>query len=143
VGRRGLLSALVGVALLAGCGDEGGAAPTFSGSDEEQVAATVNAMTAAIAAGDGEIACALMTGRGQRRMLRFGRQVSAGVDTCEAAVPAVAGSGYDPGDFRVTVRDVAIEPGHDRAQANCEFRGGYLLVRTAAGWRVDAPACVD
>ncbi|MEZ5075341.1 MAG: hypothetical protein R2691_10980 [Solirubrobacterales bacterium] len=144
MGRRGLLSALIGVVLLApGCGGDDGPTLTFGGSDEEQVAATVNAMTAAIAAGDGEIACALMTERGQRRMVRIGRQVSAGVDTCAAAVPAVAGFGYDPGDFRVSVRDVSIGPGPDHAQANCELRGGFLLERSAAGWRVDAPACVD
>jgi hypothetical protein len=147
VGRRGLLAALAVVVLLAGCGGDGDAGPTltFTGSDEEQVAATVNAMTAAIAAGEGTTACALMTERGQRQMVRFGRQAAGtdAIDTCAEAVPAAMDAGYDPGDFRVTVGDVSIEPGPDEAQANCEFRGGFLLERTDAGWRVNFPYCVD
>lgn len=120
--------------------------PTFTGSDEEQVAGTVNAMTAAIAAGDGATACALMTEQGRRVIVRIGRQAATGpdpVDDCAAAVPAAAAVGYDPGDYRVTVRDVSIEPGPDHAQANCEFRGVFLLERTDGAWRVDIPYCVD
>jgi len=143
VGRRGLLAAgLAAAALIAGCGDDGGAAPTFSGSDEEQVAATVNAMTAAIAAGDGEIACALMTERGQRRMLAAGRQAASGaepVDGCEAAVPVVEAAGFDPGDFRITPGDVSVDRAY--ADAACDLGGSFILTRTDAGWRVDSPYC--
>jgi hypothetical protein len=147
VGRRGLLGpALASLALLiAGCGGGDGPTLTFDGTDEEQIAATVNTMTAAIAAGEGAVACELMTDRGQQAMIRFGRQVfdTEGVDSCEQAVPVVADAGYDPGDFRVTVRDVSIEPGTDRAQVNCEFRGGFLLLHTSDGWRVNIPYCFD
>jgi hypothetical protein len=147
VGRRGLLAALGCGLLIAGCGgdDDTSEAPTFAGSDEEQVAGTVNAMTAAIAAGDGTTACALMTEKGQRAMVRFGGQVlgAEAVDSCEEAVPAAADAGYDPGDFRMTVRDVSFGPKADEAWANCEFRGGFQLLRTEAGWRVNIPYCFD
>ena len=77
MGRRGLLGpALASLALLiAGCGGGDGPTLTFDGTDEEQIAATVNTMTAAIAAGEGAVACELMTDRGQQAMIRFGRQV--------------------------------------------------------------------
>lgn len=148
MGRRGLLSAVLAAGLLiAGCGDgdDTSSVPTFTGSDEEQIAGTVNAMTAAIAAGDGATACALMTERGQRVMVRFGRQAAGAgaIASCADAVPAAADAGYDPGDFRVTVGDVSVEPGPDEAQVNCEFRGAFVLARTDAGWRVDIPYCVD
>ena len=147
MGRRGLLAAaLAAGALVAGCGDEEGPpVPTFSGSDEDQVAGTVNAMTGAIAAGDGELACGLMTELGQQRMIRIGRQVGGeGVTTCIDAVPAVEATGFDPGDFRVTPKDVFLdEENPDQGQANCDLRGAFLVVRTEAGWRVSAPACID
>ena len=148
MGRRGLLGpALASLALLiAGCGGGDGPTLTFDGTDEEQIAATVNTMTAAIAAGEGAVACGLMTDRGQRAFIRIGGQVpgSEGVDSCQAAAPALAGSGYDPGDYRITLRDVSIDSENpDRAQANCDLRGAFLLLRTADGWRVSAPFCVD
>ena len=146
MGRRGLLvAALAAGALVAGCGDEESTAPTFSGTDEEQIAGTVNAMTGAIAAGDGELACGLMSELGQQRMVRIGRQVGGEeLTTCTAAVPAVEGTGFDPGDFRVTPNDVFLdEENPDQGQANCDLRGAFLVVRTEAGWRVSAPACID
>ena len=119
--------------------------PTFGGTDEEQIAGTVNAMTGAIAAADGEQACGLMSELGQERMVRIGRQVGGeGVTTCTAAVPAVEATGFDPGDFRVTPSDVFLdEENPDQASANCDLRGAFLVERTDAGWRVSAPACVD
>jgi hypothetical protein len=132
--------------LLAGCGGDDASAPEFTGSDEEQIAATVNAMTAAIADGEGEIACGLMTDRGQQAFIRIGGQVpgSEGIDSCEAVAPALAGYGYDPGDYRITSGDASIDPEDpDRAQANCDLRGAFLLLRTADGWRVSIPFCVD
>lgn len=142
MGRRGLLSALAGAALLAaGCGGgDDSSVPMFTGSDEEQVAGTVNAMTAAIAAGDGETACALMTGHGQQVMLRIGRQ-AAGQDVgdCPAAVPAAGSAGYDPGDFRIRPADVSA--GAEGAEADCDLEGAFILVRTDEGWRVDVPFC--
>jgi hypothetical protein len=133
--------------LIAGCGGDGedDGVPTFSGTDEEQIAGTVNAMTGAIAAGDGELACGLMTELGQQRMVRIGRQVGGEeVTTCTAAVPAVEATGFDPGDFRVTPNDVSLdEENLDQGQANCDLRGAFLVVRTEVGWRVSAPACID
>src|SRR6185312_15207235 len=100
VGRRGLLGfALAALLLTAGCGGDGEATLTFGGSDEEQIVATVNAMTAAIAAGEGAVACELMTEGGQDVMLRVGRQAGGqDVADCAAAVPAAESAGYDPGD---------------------------------------------
>ena len=114
--------------------------PTFSGTDEEQVAGTVNAMTGAIAAGDGELACGLMTESGQAAMVRIGRQAAGDeVTGCEAAVPAAEAVGFDPGDFRVKVGDVAVAG--DTASARCDLDGEFPLVRSDAGWRVDVPYC--
>jgi hypothetical protein len=142
VGRRGLLAALAVLALLAaGCGDDDGPTLIFGGSDEEQIAATVNAMTAAIAAGDGATACGLMTEKGQRTMLRIGRQADGLVSDCAAAVPAASAFGFDPGDFRVTTADVKIGPRGSSAEAECDY-GALLLERTDEGWRVEAPWCV-
>lgn len=142
MGRRGLLAALAVSALsAAGCGgDDGGPALTFGGSDEEQIAATVNAMTTAIAAGDGETACALMSDAGQRIMLRIGRQAG-GTDVadCAAAVPAAASFGFDPGDYRIAPADVSA--GAEGAEAGCDDYGAFILSRTDGGWRVDTPWC--
>ncbi len=148
MGRRGLLGTAIAVGLLlAGCGggDDADGVPVFSGTDEEQIAGTVNTMTGAIAAGDGELACGLMTEQGQQRMVRIGRQAGGEeVTTCTAAVPAVEAAGFDPGDFRVTTRDVFLKDDNPSiGQANCDLRGAFLVVRTDAGWRVDVPACVD
>jgi hypothetical protein len=133
------------VALGAGCGgDDDGPDLTFTGSDEEQVAGTVNAMTAAIAAGEGAMACALMTEKGQRVMLAAGRQAATGpepVDDCEAAVPAAEAAGFDPGDFRVTVGDVSVGRNGRQAEAECDLGGAFILNRTDAGWRAATPFC--
>jgi hypothetical protein len=124
---------------LAGCGGDDGASLTFSGSDEEQIAATVNAMTTAIAAGEGAVACELMTERGQEVMLRIGRQTGGEVADCAAAVPAAAGVGFDPGDYRITPKDVSA--GAEGAEARCDDGGAFLLERTEEGWRVNTPWC--
>ena len=141
MGRRGLLGfALAALLLTAGCGGDGEATLTFSGSDEEQIAATVNAMTAAIAAGEGAVACELMTEAGQDVMLRVGRQAGGpDISDCAAAVPAAESAGYDPGDFRITLGDVAIDG--DAAEAKCDLDGAFMLERTDGGWRVDVPHC--
>jgi hypothetical protein len=141
VGRRGLLGfALAALLLTAGCGGDGEATLTFGGSDEEQIVATVNAMTAAIAAGEGAVACELMTEGGQDVMLRVGRQAGGqDVADCAAAVPAAESAGYDPGDFRITPGDVAIDG--DAAEARCDLDGAFMLERTGEGWRVDVPYC--
>ena len=145
MGRRGLLGpALASLALLsAGCGSDDGPALTFDGTDEEQIAATVNTMTAAIAAGEGAVACELMTEKGRRIMLRVGRQAGgADVGDCAAAVPVAEAAGYDPGDFRITVGDVSIPADSpDHAEATCDLDGAFLLDRTEAGWRVAVPFC--
>jgi hypothetical protein len=126
--------------LLGGCGGGDEATLTFSGSDEEQIAATVNAMTAAIAAGEGAVACELMTKAGQDAMLRVGRQAGGpDVADCAAAVPAAESAGYDPGDFRITPGDVTIDG--DAAEAKCDLDGAFMLERTDESWRVGVPYC--
>lgn len=91
------------------------------------------------------VACGLMTDDGQARMARVGTQAGGDASTdCEAAVPLVAAAGYDPGDFRVTVDDVAIDPASpDTAAASCDLGGAFPLERTGDGWRVGAPFCDD
>ena len=129
-------------ALLPAIGCGGADTLTFEGTDQDQVAATVNAMTAAIAAGEGALACELMTARAQRIMLAAGRQAATGpepVDDCAAAVPSAEAAGYDPGDFRIKVGDVRVSG--DRAVARCDLDGEFALVRDDAGWRVDVPYC--
>jgi hypothetical protein len=143
VGRRGLLSiALAGALLVAGCGGDDETL-TFSGSDEEQIAGTVNTRTAAIAGGDGATACVLMTERGQQLMIRFGRQAGGEeIADCAAAVPAASALGFDPGDYRVTAAEVAISGNPPTsAEAKCDY-GAFPLERTDEGWRVNAPWCV-
>jgi hypothetical protein len=100
-------------------------------------------MTAAIAAGDGATACALMTVRGQRTMLRIGRQAGGEeVADCAAAVPAASALGFDPGDYRIAAAEVAISGSTDMsAEAKCAY-GAFLLEHTDEGWRVNAPWCV-
>jgi hypothetical protein len=83
-----------------------------------------------------------MTERGQSTMLRIGRQAGGDdVVDCAAAVPAASAFGFDPGDFRITTRDVSIDAGGSSAEAGCNY-GAFLLERTEEGWRVDAPWCV-
>ncbi|MCB0876243.1 MAG: hypothetical protein R2718_00645 [Solirubrobacterales bacterium] len=141
MGRRGLLAATIACLLLGGCGGgSGGEVPTFAGTDEEQIAGTVNAMTGAIAAGDGELACGLMSEQGRAIMLDAGRQAGGEeVGDCESAVPAAEAMGFDPGDFRVEVGDVSV--GGDAATVRCDIDGEFALVREDAGWRVDVPYC--
>lgn len=135
---------MAGVLLVAGCGDDDG--PAFTGSDEEQVAATVNAMTEAIAAGDGDGACELMTERGQRALVRAVGTVPGvtGTEICADAVPILAENGYDPGDFRMLPGDVSPDPDNrDHMWAQCDLRGAFLALGTDDGWRVDIPFCAD
>lgn len=99
-------------------------------------------MTAAIAAGDGPLACSLMTDKGRQAMLEAGRQAATGpdpVDTCETAVPAAEAAGFDPGDYRVKSGEVRVAG--DTATVRCDLDGEFALVREDAGWRVDVPYC--
>ncbi len=149
MGRRGLLGpALASLALLiAGCGGDDGPTLTFDGTDEEQIAATVNTMTAAIAAGEGAVACELMTERGQQAMLRVGAPGPGQRGRRRAAPPAVPAPsrlGYDPGDFRITLGDVSIDPATPTVpRRTATSDGAFLLMRTDDGWRVDMPFCID
>ena len=99
-------------------------------------------MTAAIAAGEGAVACELMTERGREVMLRFGRQAGGDeIEDCAAAVPAAASLGFDPGDYRIAPSDVSVDADGAGAEAKCDY-GAFILERTEDGWRIDMPWCV-
>ena len=143
---RGAVAGLgLGVLLLGGCGGDE-SAPTFTGSDEEQVAATVNAMTAAIArGGGGELACGLMTEEGQRDHAQDGPPGRRGGDRrlrrCGSDLPSPIG--FDPGDFRITAGERDRPRRQTAPRPTAISSGAFLLARTDDGWRVDVPFCSD
>lgn len=136
-----LVASSVGVV---GCGNE---APTFTGSDEQQVAATVRTVTDAMADGDGDLACSLISDPGRDALVKVFREgmPEAGVGSCEEGVEAIGEKGYDTGGVLRTARDVEVyyEDTPDTAQMPCRPRGAFILQRTDEGWRVGAPFCVD
>ncbi len=129
--------------LAVGCGDGGDGAPEFEGSDEEQVAATVRVVADAMAAGDGEAACPLLSDQGQEILIRVtSRAGDAEIDSCEDAVAAVGETEFstdtvDPAPENVTLYE------NGSAELYCRHRGAWLLNHTEDGWRVGAPYCVD
>ena len=114
---RSLSLSLAAALLVGACG--GDDAP----SNEEQVATNVNAWTEALAAGDGEGACQLMTEGGRIAMTDpydgLGPDRPPLASTCEAAVPklvddqerdAVAQSDVTPTDVTVQGDRAVVQP---------------------------------
>jgi hypothetical protein len=149
-GRRALAWAIVVVSLpvlvAAGCGGDDAAGP----SDEVLVRRTVVSWYAAIARGDGEKACALMTAAGRRRDLLVGGgsvlepsgRMRAAPASCEAQVTA-AGRELQRGGVAAeigTATVAGVRVLDDQATATAEFaqRGQTLVLRRVAGrWLVD------
>jgi hypothetical protein len=145
-----MLSAIV---VLAGCGSADSA-----GSDEDQVFEVVTEFQAAMAAGDGETACADLTAKGQRSLIGNARGFAdgSGVQGCEAAVGAVGAvgavadylrllPGLSPGALgeKIARSDVYVNENGRTGQANCKYRGAILLRKVDGAWLIDAPGCVD
>lgn len=134
---------VVAGALAAGCGGGGDGAPEFEGSDEEQVAATVRVVVDAMAAGDGEAACPLLSDQGQEILIRVtSRAGDAEVDSCEEAVAAVGETEFSPGIVDPAPENVILHE-DGSAELDCRHRGAFLLNHTEDGWRIGAPYCVD
>ena len=131
---------------MLGCGTE---APTFTGSDEHQVAATVRTVTEAMEEGDGDLACSLISERGQEVLVRIFRDEMPEADagSCEEAVETIGEDDLDIGDPQSGIENVTLYRGggetRDTAQVNCRTRGAFILRRTDDGWRAGAPYCVD
>jgi hypothetical protein len=141
---------LAGVLSLVGCGDsDDSESPDHSGSPREQVVAVVAAMQSALANGDGEQACAYMTPRGQRLMVRLTEAGEAGTaEGCEEAVELVAElvteeqRRLNEKDV-VTPDEVAFFRDGTVAEAYSDYRGAMRLRLVDQDWRVDIPAFVD
>ena len=139
-------AATVAGLVLCGCGgDDAAEVPEFSGSDEQQVAKTVNAMFDAIAANDGATACGLMTDRGQRiwvKIITRNPESGGSGDTCEEAADTVDWNGLAEYED-VRAGDVSIEVAGERATVTNDF-GGMLTAESVDGtWLVDVPMFVN
>ena len=128
------MAVLLLVAVLAvGCGEEEEAAPS---GDREQVLDVLEQARTALAAGDGEAACALLTEGGRERAVNFDD-----FDTCEETVAAAGRS--DPSSVEDAGKARLAEPviDGDRASVDLEVEQyvtiNVVLVRTADGWRID------
>jgi hypothetical protein len=145
-----LLPRLIPIALLAatalavgGCGgddDEGGG--STGGGQEEQVRAAVHGYLTAVAEGDGDAACELLSAASRATVERLAEQVDA--EGCvEAFENAVAQAEVDPDAARevldgLEIADVDIDG--DRATVSIRRDGAEesgALVREDGAWRVD------
>ena len=138
-----LLAAILATLALPGCGGEDPDPPEFTGTDEEQVAATVNALLDAFEVEDEEAMCALMSERGQQLMMLTAGELpqTAEVVSCEAAMAVLLDEGFDPKASEVGTGDVDISPETpNRAEANCDY-GAFILERPKGPWRVVTPYC--
>ena len=125
-------------------------------TSEEAIAKNVNTYWRAVVAGEGDVACSLLTARGQELVQRLPAQVgpgsTGGVDGCSEAVDEwasrlasderrdafLAANSYEPGDVSIDKDNV------DKAQVSCEFRGAIFVERDEDGvWRIAVPGCVD
>jgi predicted lipid-binding transport protein (Tim44 family) len=166
---RGTTLALAAGLLLTACGgsDAGGGersaqnvATAPAATEAEQVANVANGLNDAVAAGDGELACSLVTDEVMAAM----PAILAGKDSfdpnrspdtiradCEEAVEGAASSAGGEGGFRFKPRDISFStsqvadspPPGDRAYAACEFRGAYYLDRSGDSWKVSLYGCND
>lgn len=131
---RLLLVAVLATAA-AGCG-EGEEQETAATGDREQVLDVLEQARTALAAGDGEAACALLTEGGRERAVNFDRYA-----TCEETVAAAGQS--DPSSVEDAGKARLAEPviDGDRASVDLEVEEyvtiNVVLVRTADGWRID------
>ena len=137
-------------AAVAGCGgaDETTADPfTPTGSPKEQIASTVNEMFSAWNDGDGELACSLMTERGQQLAVRIAGQFhdlqgSIAPDDCVEAVEQSAEAVDGEIGQAVKAWQVKLE-GEDRATVISKYRGAMSMQQVDGRWLVVVPTFVD
>lgn len=143
---RGIGLAVATLALaLSACGGEEPELPTFGGTDEEQIAATVNAMFAAIEAGDGETACGLMSERGQRiwvKIVRRNPEIGGSGETCVETVESITADPAQRG-VRVDAKSVEVAPGGDTAQVTNRYGGTLTATFVDDRWLVEVPTFVN
>jgi len=142
---------MIPIALLAatalavgGCGgddDEGGGS-TGGGGQEEQVRGAVQGYLTAVAEGDGDAACDLLSAASRATVEQLAEQVDA--EGCvEAFENAVAQAEVDPEAAREALNDLEIadvEIDGDRATVSIRRDGAEesgALVREDGAWRVD------
>jgi hypothetical protein len=125
--RSALLAVLV--VVLVGCGED-------EASDGEQVLAVMEEARAALVAGDGDTACALLTEAGRERAVAFDE-----LSTCEETVRAARRS--DPSSVEDAEKARFAEPvvDGDRASVDIDVEEyvtiNVRLLRTGDGWRID------
>jgi hypothetical protein len=148
--RRGFrLAAWVSLMVAAsvfGCGDGDGSSTGIPADapDREQVAATVNAMFEAWNAGDGEAACALMTDRGQRLVVKIARRdLDSEATACAQAAAEIDAEARRELGEEVTLERIRID-GHSAWVASDEVGGGEMPLRRVGGtWLVAVPSFVN
>ena len=127
-----LLVAAVVLAAVVGCGEDGSAA----GDEPEQVLEVLEQARTALAAGDGEAACGLLTEGGRERAVNFDEHA-----TCEETVRAARQS--DPSSVEDAEKARFAKPviDGDRASVDLDVEPyvtiNVVLVRTPEGWRID------
>jgi hypothetical protein len=141
-----LLAAVVGA-----CGDDSepsdGTKPVTTGSDEEQIAQTVNAMFAAWNDGDGELTCSYLTDRGRELMVKIASQLH-GLDeeidaaSCEEAVEQTAAAIDEEIGQRASPSRVRVEA-NGTAAVISRFRGELSLREVDGEWLIEVPTFID
>ena len=128
--RRLLLTCLCMAAAATGCGDDGSAAT--AGTPEEQVRATLSALTEADRSGDYDRYCNLLSSASARSLVQLG---GAGGD-CPAAMRSTMTPGHAAATTAALAVDVTVTG--DRALARIPDDGnGVALVREDGRWRVE------
>jgi hypothetical protein len=145
---RGLASLALAALAIGACGDSSdGSNPEVTGTPEEQIAKTVNAMFAAWNAGDGELTCSYLTDRGSELLVRIAPQLHGlkqkiQVDNCEEAIEKSAAAIEGTIGERASAQQVQINP--DRtASVSSRVRGALTLREVDGEWLVEVPTFID
>jgi len=139
------IALLASIALaLGGCGgdDDGGGGSTAGGGEEEQVRGAVKGYLTAVAEGDGDAACDLLSAASRETVERLAEQVDA--EGCvDAFENAIAQAEVDVEEARASLEELEIadvEIDGDRATVSIRREGAEesgALVREDGAWRVD------
>jgi hypothetical protein len=149
-GRRLVAIAVLAVALGA-CGDDSEppdvTKPAITGSDEERIAQTVNALFAAWNNGEGELTCSYLTARGRELMVKIASQLH-GLDeeihaeSCEEAVEQTAAATDEEIGQRASPSRVRVEADGTAAVIS-RFRGELSLREVDSEWLIEVPTFID
>jgi len=145
--RRLACIALV-IPVLSACGDSSEPSkPEFTGSPEEQIAKTVNAMFAAWNAGDGELTCSYLTEDGRNWVLKYVPQFpfleeEIDPDSCEDAVEMSRAATEGTYGQHAAAQRVQINP-DGTASVHSRFRGAVTLREVDGEWLIEVPYFFD